>query len=133
MVTRGRPPLGCGIVDLLDGTDEQKLRLRTIMEVIAGKRSVEEACELLGIERARYYMIQHAVLVAGLEALLPRKPGRPQAAPPPEDTRVRELEEKVSDLELEVELARVREEIALTMPHVTVRANHPKRPRRKLR
>jgi hypothetical protein len=117
----GRPPLGPSIVDLLDGPEEAKRRLKTILEVTSGEKTVEVACEELGIERARYYVLQHEALLASVEALTPRAPGRPASSPSPEQERIRELEAKVSDLELDLHAAEIKEELAAVFPHLVER------------
>jgi hypothetical protein len=48
----GRPPEGPKLVDRLEGPDESKKRLRAILETIAGKRTIDDVCEELGISAA---------------------------------------------------------------------------------
>src|SRR4029077_8839633 len=65
-VTRGRPPRGLTSIDLLEGPSEGKKRLRTILERLGGQTSVEDACAVLGISRAFYYVLEAKVLNSAL-------------------------------------------------------------------
>ena len=119
MSTGGRPPLGPGIVENLAGNAESKRRLRVILEVIAKEKTVEAACRELGIERARFYQLERAALEGALESLEPRRPGPPPAPAPSEaDLEVERLKKKLQEEELETQIARAREEVAITMPHL---------------
>ena len=113
-----RPPEGPKLVDRLEGADESKKRLRAILETIAGQRSVDEACSALGISPARFHELRNKILQAALVALEPQPAGRPRAPSDEQDPRIAELEAELKDLKIEVAAAKVREEIALTMPHV---------------
>lgn len=124
----GRPPLGPSLVDQMDGPPEEKHRLKVILELISKQKTAEEACKALGIERAQLYVLVNEVLQSGLEALLPKKRGRPPKEPTsPEKEEIRMLHGKVADLQLELHAARIREEIAETMPHVLLRGKAKKK------
>jgi transposase len=106
-------------VDRLRGTREAKRRLRVVLETVTGELSVREACERLDLSEARFHQIRQQALEGALEGLRPAAPGRPRkpeasAAP----SRVEELEREVQDLRIDLQAARVRTEIALTMPHL---------------
>jgi hypothetical protein len=58
------------------------------------------------------------MLIAALKALEPATPGRPSRAPSPEQVQIDELKEQLRHKELELQAARVREELALVLPHV---------------
>ena len=112
-----RSPLGPSIVDQLEAPEEPKRRLKLVLEVLAQRKTVEEACAELGIERARFYVIQRGALLGALGGIAPRQPGRPaKPAPTPETERIRALEARIQDLELELSAAEVREELALAFP-----------------
>ncbi len=125
----GRPPEGPSLVDRMDGPELPKLRLRTVLEVIAGQRSVEEACDLLRVSRSRFYEFQSLVLAGAMDALTPRAPGRPRQEPAEPDERLKRLEDKLEDLEIDLKAAQIREEIAEVMPHVLKRRDSKKKPR----
>lgn len=111
-----RPGLGVGHVETLEGTELARRRLRRVLETLSGESSVEEACQDLGISAARFAEIRKEALGAALGALEPRAAGRPAAAAP--EPELGRAEEEIRRLQRELEVARIREEIALTMPHL---------------
>lgn len=74
---RGRPPEGLRHIDRLEGSEESKLRLRTILETLSGECTIAEACERLGLSEARLHQLRQAALEAALSGLAPGQPGRP--------------------------------------------------------
>jgi hypothetical protein len=120
-MTRGRPPRGLTSIDMLDGPSEEKKRLRTILERLGGQVNVEDACAVLGISRALYYVLEAKVLNSALDALLPRPIGRPPEVKPGEPSEMLELREQNRQLGLALEATRVREELWATMPEVARR------------
>ena len=52
---RGRKPVGPEYADKLSGSDTAKLRVKVILETIAGTCRVQEACERLGISEQRFH------------------------------------------------------------------------------
>lgn len=114
----GRPPGKTGHVEPLDGGHEDKRRLRIILETVAGERSVQEACEQLGVSEARFHVLRRQALQAALDGLAPGAAGRPRRVEEVDTDRVRELEHEVAELKVDLQAALVRTEIALTMPHL---------------
>jgi len=117
-MTRGRKPGGPALADKVDGSESARLRLRVILETMSGDLSVEDACKRLAISEAMFYKLRSQFLQDAVGLLEPRKPGRKKQEPDPAEAQVRELEAKVKELTLEVDIARVRTEIAVTMPHL---------------
>jgi hypothetical protein len=117
----GRPSEGFGHVERLEGSTELKHRLRVILETLAGQRSVAEACELLDVSEARFHELRRDVLASALDGLAPGAPGRPRHEDPVTPPQVEELQREVEQLKIELQAARVRTEIALTMPHLLQR------------
>jgi len=111
-----RPLKGLDHVDGLEGDETGKARLRAILETLAGASSVEEACETLSISPSRFHLLRARALSGALDALAPAPPGRP-ATPPPDPT-IEALRQENADLRTELEVSRLRTEIALAMPHV---------------
>lgn len=101
----------------MDAEATQKRQLETILEVLSGKRSVAEACESLAISEATFHRLKEKAVEGALEGLAPKPMGRP---PKVEETNpeVERLKARVNQLEIELQCSRVREEIALVMPHV---------------
>lgn len=111
-----RPGLGVEHVETLEGTELARRRLKRVLETLSGGLTVEAACTDLGISPARFAQIRKEALAGALTALEPKAAGRP-AAPPP-DPQVLSAEEEHRRLRRELEASRIREEIALTMPHL---------------
>jgi integrase len=112
---RGRRPAGPEIVEQLHGSPQARLRLRVVLETLAGRRRVQQACQLLGIGTVRFHALRQAVLEAALAALEPRPLGRPprDAAAQPEQAEA--LLGQVDALTVELEAAQLREEVALLL------------------
>lgn len=114
----GRPGEGSAHVEKLEGDIEEKQRLKVILEVLAGHRSVREACRELRLSEARFHELRRQALQGALAALAPAPAGRPPREAAAAGSRVEELEGEVRDLRLELQSALVRTEIALAMPHL---------------
>lgn len=116
---RGRPPVGLGHVDRLPGPESSKQRLRVILASLTGVMTVEEACRELGVGEARFHVLRREALEGALSAMAPKRTGRPPAAEPSAEARqLTELQQEIEHLKLDLYAARVREKLALTMPHV---------------
>jgi len=113
---RGRKPAGPEYVERLTGSDTAKERLHVVLETVAGRCRVQEACARLGISEPRFHQLRTQILQASLDSLAPRPAGRPPRAAP--DERVQALEAMVADLAIELQAAHVREEVALALPQV---------------
>jgi hypothetical protein len=77
---------------------------------------VDAACAELTISPARFAEIRKEALAAALKALAPRPAGRPPEPAP--DAAMERMKAELFELKRELEASRIREEIALTMPHV---------------
>jgi len=112
-----RPPEGVGHVDRLDGPEDLKWRLRVLLETIVGSVSVAQACEELGVSESRLHELRRQALVGALGALMPKPAGRPATS---ETTTAREkdLEARIGELEVDLQAALVRTELALAMPEL---------------
>ena len=117
-MARGRPPLGPRLVESLGGSEHARERLRIILETITGQRSLQQACEVLGVTEAAFRKMRNKVLQAALASLEPKPVGRPRTEVPAGQTRVEELEGELKLMELQLFASQVREEIALAMPHL---------------
>ncbi len=112
----GRRTMGFAHVEGTDGSAEAKRRVRLVLETLSGERGVEEACAELGVSPARFAVLREAALQGSVSALEPKAPGRPAAAP--QDPEVETLRKENRELRRDVEVARIREEIAIAMPHL---------------
>lgn len=112
-----RPPEGVGHVDRLDGPEDLKWRLRVLLETIVGSISVTQACEELGVSESRLHELRRQALVGALGALMPKPAGRPATAETATE-RERNLEARIDELEVDLQAALVRTELALAMPEL---------------
>jgi hypothetical protein len=106
------------LVHHLDGSERAKERLEVILETIAGRITIREACDRLGIEEAMFFRLRTQAIQAGLSRLEPRPSGRPPRHPSPEDQRIAELEQELREKELQQKAMEARLEIAQTMPQL---------------
>ena len=113
----GRPPLGAELVkDLPRGSKVARRRLAVILRTLSKEMTIESACAELGIGRSRFHAMRTRFLSEATGLLEPRPPG-PAAHEPTEAEREAErLRDRVQELEVEVQLAKVREDLAMTMP-----------------
>jgi hypothetical protein len=120
---RGRKPSGPAVVERLAGSALARQRLQVVLETLAGTCRVQEACARLNISEQRFDQLRTQVLQAGLDSLEPRRAGRrPQVVSAAD---VPALQARVTESEIELRAARVREEIALALPAVGVTATEP--------
>lgn len=117
------------LVESLEGETSIKAQLQSILDVLSGRKSVADACAGLGVSEATFHRLKDKALTAALEALVPKPAGRPaKADETPSD--VKELQRKLRETRIELEASRIREEIALVMPHLLKRPDEKKRPKR---
>lgn len=117
-MARGRRPDGLAHVERLGLPELTTERLKAILATLAGELGPAEAAEQLGISVSRLHALRAAVLEGAAAALAPAPRGRPPRASAPDAERVAALEARVRELEEELELARVRTEIAVLMPEL---------------
>ena len=110
----GRPTEGLEHIDKTHGSFEAKHRLKTVVLTLTGDVPVVEACERLAISSTRFHTIRQHVLQAAVECLEPHRAGRPHKPSHASSTRVRELEERLEQSEIDVRRERARAEIALS-------------------
>jgi transposase-like protein len=129
---RGRRPAGPNYVDKLAASVIAKDRLKEVLETMVGEGRVQEACQRLGVCEQRFHQLRQEAIEGALAALEPGAPGRPAQTVSPEQERIRTLEEEVAALKVELQAAKVREEIALALPRV-VKASDEAEPEKKTR
>jgi transposase-like protein len=117
-MSRGRPPLGPGLADRVEGSAPAKERLKIMLATISGQMSVAEACEKLGVGEARFHELRAEWLQNAAALLEPKPLGRPATQVTPEAAKVAALERQVRELKIDLRAAQIREELALLMPHV---------------
>jgi hypothetical protein len=128
-MARGRRPQIAQLVDRLDGSAPAKARLRALLESLSGRQTIGQASRALGISARRLHTLRGRLLQEVLRRLEPRPAGRPPrpAATPAGPTA--ELHVEIGRLQLELQAARIRAEVALAIPQVLNRRRAKKRPR----
>jgi hypothetical protein len=114
---RGRYPTGAELVEQLDGSAKAKERLRLTLETMSGLGRVQEACVRLGISEQRYRQLRQTLLQGALDSLEDRPSGRLRRPAEPSETAA--LRQQLAALQRELQVAQVREEIALALPQVS--------------
>lgn len=114
----GRPPMGPRLVDSVEADAATKKKLKLILETISGQRSVEDAAAEMGVSTAYFHELRARALAAAADSLEPRPTGRPSKPSTSSSDETSSLKEQINRLEVELEAARIREEIALVMPQV---------------
>jgi hypothetical protein len=113
---RGRRPTGPECVDGLEGSPQARLRLKVVLQTIAGQCSVQDACLQLGVCEQRFHQLREQVLEAALQRMEPRRAGRKRRQATPESTQLQLVQQELAAAKIELRAAEVREEIALTLP-----------------
>jgi transposase-like protein len=111
---RGRPPKGLTHIDSITPDPESRKRLKAVLATLLGQMTVAEACRELSLSESRFHEIRRRALAGMVEGLEPRPPGRPPA--PVEDEEVSSLKQQVEHLREELQISRLRTEIALWGP-----------------
>lgn len=125
---RGRPHEGPELVDKLDDCSEQaRQRLKVIFQTLAGLYTVEQACEVLGIQRSAFYKLRGQFIENAVELLEPRTPGRKKKIATPQELENQRLRQENEQLKFELKAQQLREEIGLLMPHLLRRNKKTKR------
>lgn len=120
MTRLGRKPLGPALVEHLEGSERAKQRLQVILGTIAGRKSIGEACDELGIGEAMFFRLRTEVLEAGLARLEPRPMGRPRREPSADEEQVAAMASRIAELEKRLLVSQVREQVAQVLPRSDV-------------
>ena len=119
----GRKPGGPQIAERLEGSPVAKQRLEVILETIAGRLTVPEACQQLGIGESRFHELRNQTLQTTLDALEPRPPGRPAKPTSPEQAEAEELQAELRRLHAELNTAQT--QLSLARIHPALIAGQP--------
>jgi transposase-like protein len=111
---RGRPPKGLTHIDSLTPDPESRKRLKAVLATLMGQMTVAEACSRLSLSESRFHELRRRALSGMVDGLEPRPPGRPPQ--PVEDEEVSSLKKQVDHLREELQISRLRTEIALWKP-----------------
>jgi len=126
MARRGRKPTGTNLLEHLEGSERAKTRLKGILETLSADRTIPDVCDELGIGESMFHRVRSEVLQAALDRLEPRPLGRPPLeSSSPQDVRIAELETEVLRLQMELQAAEVRRELAEKLPRLAKSDAHP--------
>jgi transposase len=131
---RGRPHEGAELVDKLDDcSEEARQRLKVIFQTLAGVFTVEDACEILNIQRSAFYKLRGQFMENAVQLLEPKTPGRKKKLITSEQVENRRLRDENERLKFELKAQQLREEIGILMPHLLTgdRASAAKKTRKK--
>lgn len=127
-MAKGRTSSPQKLLESLEGSELAKRRMRWIMMTLGNQCTVRQACEDLGISEAAFHKLRRSAMRQFIEDLEPKPRGRPPSAQPRADPQMVELQEQNRRLQLQLAASRVREEIALAMPHLLQKQGHPIEP-----
>ena len=130
-MSRGRPPKGPELVEGIDGSELAKLRLKVILQTVAGEITVADACTQLNVSEARFHELRTEVLRSAAQALEPKPAGRPAKEVDKDADEVTRLKKEIQELKIDLRAAQIREELAMLMPHVLERKTGDVDPKKK--
>jgi len=117
------------LVTNMDATSEPKKQLMIILEVLAGKRSIADACEELHVSEATFHRMRDQALQGALDGLAPLPAGRPAKKVDEKDEKILALEEQLAEMGVELEAERVRTIMAIVKPELLKDRHQKKSPR----
>ncbi|HEY2588970.1 MAG TPA: hypothetical protein VGI81_24715 [Tepidisphaeraceae bacterium] len=116
---RGRPHEGAELVEKLEeGSEVARQRLKVIFQTMSGAFTVEQACQVLQINRSAFNKLRSQFIANAVQLLEPRTPGRKKKVVTPQEAENRRLIEENQRLKFELRAQQLREEIGLLMPHL---------------
>jgi hypothetical protein len=113
-IMRGRKPSGPEVVDRLSGSEQARLRVKTVLQTMTGELRVQEACAALDLSEQRFDELRLEALQAAIAALETKPAGRP--ARTAADSEIAELKRQVAELEGQLQTALLRAELAAMLP-----------------
>ncbi len=110
--------MGPALADKVEGSEQAKVRLKIILQTIAGELSVPDACQQLGLSEARFHELRQQWMQDACAALEPKPRGRPKETAVEEELELLRLHRENKNLQMHLRAAQIREEIGIAMPHV---------------
>lgn len=115
---RGRPAIGPEIAEKLEATETAKTRLRVVLETLAGRKPVQDACQELGICEQLFERIRARAMQAAAASLELKSAGRPRKIRSAADAEIAGLQKRIAELEALLQAAEVRAELADALPRL---------------
>jgi len=110
--------LGPALADKVDGSEQAKVRLKIILQTIAGEMSIADACRQLGLSEARFHELRQQWMQDACAALEPKPVGRPKEMTVEAELELLRLHRENKNLQMHLRAAQIREEIGIAIPHV---------------
>ena len=120
MARRGRPVKGPELLEGMEISEVARQRLTVILQTLGGALTIEEACQVLGVNRSRFHDLRREFLGRAAGLLEPRQPGPKPNRPTEAQLEIDRLQREIVQLKLELKATQIREEIALVMPQLLV-------------
>src|SRR5262245_40876734 len=112
----GRHAIGPELAEKLQGSELARTRMRVILETLAGRKRVIDACEELDICEQFFERIRATGIQSGIDGLELKPAGRPPAHATDEDRQIAALRKRVAELEAQLHAAQVHAEMAASLP-----------------
>lgn len=111
-----RPSTGPALVQRLAGSDDAKLRTEVVLDTIAGRCTLDDAAERLGVARSYLVILRDQILQGAIAAAEPRKSGpKPRTKEADLIAELAQSRRLAKDLEIALELERCRVELAAVL------------------
>jgi hypothetical protein len=114
----GRHAIGPEIAEKLEGSEQARTRMRVVLETIAGKKRVLDACKELGICEQRFETIRQEAIQAGVTELELGQAGRPRKSSTEADQQIALLNKQIAELQAQLQATTIRAEMATTLPRL---------------
>lgn len=113
MARVGRKPQGWKLIERLSADESSKARLKAFLQTMTGQCTVDEACEDLGIEKSRFFVLRNTWLEQAAHLLDTKSAGRPRKAMS-DEPQVADLKQQVHQLQQRLLGAELRARLAET-------------------
>ena len=115
---RGRHAIGPEIADRVADSPLAGMRLRAILETIAGQKRVQEVCVQLDISEQLFEQLRERSMRTAARALELKRAGRPAKKSTATQAEIARLQERIADLEAQLQTMTLRAELASTLPRL---------------
>lgn len=141
----GRPPQRYGHIEKLEASELAKQRLSLMLRTLHGDLRVIDARAELALSETQFHHLRQVALRAAVEALTPKRGGRPRKVADSRETELTALRQEVESLRQQLQIERARAELATVLPgriHLPTedadaddapKKGRPRRPRRRPR
>jgi len=105
--------MGPEVVDRLRGSEQAQQRVKAVLQTLSGELRVQEACARLHLSEQRFDELRLEAIQAAIDALETKPAGRPPRAVA--DAAIAALQQRVAELEGQLQAALLRAELAATL------------------